>query len=195
MAFFFCANGWPFARGSSALHTSERGHVLRTSEFRVLLFEAVEDGFLIAFAGGESIFGPAMRAIVGLDPWQRRWIAEERIWWVSQDAISRLARRIPPVAEALEQWHQRSPRIEDDVTSFYASIRPRTYRRVFIPRDIESAYHVLNLPPGAPAADVTVARRTLARQYHPDAGGGHAMMVSINLAADSILRWLHQTVQ
>jgi curved DNA-binding protein CbpA len=42
---------------------------------------------------------------------------------------------------------------------------------------------------------VTVARRSLARQYHPDAGGGHAMMVSINLAADSILRWLHQTVQ
>jgi curved DNA-binding protein CbpA len=53
---------------------------------------------------------------------------------------------------------------------------------------------MLHLPPGASAEDVTQARRALARQYHPDAGGGHAMMVSINLAADSILRWLHQTV-
>lgn len=167
---------------------------MHTADLRILLFEAVEDGFLIAFAGGEGIFGPAVRAIVGLDPWQRRWIAEERIWWISQDAISRVARAIPPLAEALEHWHQRTPSIAEDVSSFYANIRSRAQRRVFIPRDIESAYRILNLPPGAPAEDVTVARRALARQYHPDAGGGHAMMVSINLAADSILRWLHQTV-
>jgi hypothetical protein len=165
-----------------------------TADLHVLLFEAVEDGFLIAFAGSESLFSPAVRSVVSLDPWQRRWIAEERIWWISQDAISRLARCIPSLAEALDQWHQRSPRIEDDITSFYANIRPRAQRRVYIPRDIESAYRVLHLPPGAPAEDVTVARRALARQYHPDAGGGHTMMVSINLAADSILRWLHQTV-
>lgn len=166
---------------------------MEATDVRVLLFEAVEDGFLIAFAGGD-VFSPAVRVVVGLDPWQRRWIAEERIWWVSQDAISRLARRIPSLAEALDQWHQRSPSIADDVTSFYAHIRPRPQRRVFIPRDIETAYRLLNLPPGATAEDVTVARRTLARRYHPDAGGGHAMMVSINLAADSILRWLHQAV-
>lgn len=164
------------------------------TDLRVLLFEAVEDGFLIAFAGGAGVFSPAVRYFVGLDPWQRRWIAEERIWWISQDAISRLARRIPALAEALEQWHQRSPSISEDVSSFYASIRPRAQRRIYIPRDIESAYRVLHLPPGASAEDVTQARRALARQYHPDAGGGHAMMVSINLAADSILRWLSQTV-
>src|SRR5512146_60196 len=161
------------------------------TDLRVLLFEAVEDGFLVAFAGSEGIFSPAARAIIGLDPWQRRWIAQERLWWISQDAISRLARRVPALAEALEQWHQRTPRIEDDVNSFYANIRPRAHRRVFIPHDIVAAYRVLNLSPGAPAEAVTTARRTLARQYHPDAGGGHVMMVSINLAADSILRWLH----
>lgn len=163
------------------------------TDLRVLLFEAVEDGFLVAFTGGEGIFSPAARTIIGLDPWQRRWIAQERLWWISQDAISRLARRIPALAEALEQWHQRSPRIEDDVTSFYANIRPRPQRRIYIPRDIESAYRVLHLQPGAPAEEVTTARRSLARQYHPDAGGGHATMVSINLAADSILRWLRQS--
>ncbi|HEX6540834.1 MAG TPA: hypothetical protein VF040_03690 [Ktedonobacterales bacterium] len=162
------------------------------ADLRILLFEAVEDGFLIAFTGSDAVFSFAIRAVVGLDPWQRRWIASERIWWVSQDAISRLARRIPALAEALEQWHQRTPSIEDNVNSFYANIRQHTHRHVFIPRDIQSAYRVLNLPPGAPAEDVAAARRTLARQYHPDAGGGHAMMVSINLAADSILRWLHQ---
>jgi hypothetical protein len=168
--------------------------MMGAAELHVLLFEAVEDGFLIAFAGGEGAFSPAVRAVVGLDPWQRRWIAQERIWWVSQDAISRLARRIPALAEALEAWHQRPPSIADDVTSFYASIRARVHRHIHVPREIASAYRVLNLPPGAPAEDVALARRTLARQYHPDAGGGHAMMVSINLAADSILHWLHQTV-
>lgn len=167
---------------------------MEATELRVLLFEAVEDGFLVAFAGNEHMFFPAIRVVAGLDPWQRRWIAEERIWWISQDAISRVARSIPALAEALDQWHQRTPSIQDDVTSFYASIRPRAQRRIFIPRDIEAAYRVLNLSPGACAEDVTAARRSLARQYHPDAGGGHAMMVSINLAADSILRWLHQTV-
>lgn len=162
------------------------------TELRILLFEAVEDGFLISFTGGDGAISPAVRAFVGLDPWQRRWIAQERIWWVSQDAISRLARRIPALADALEQWHQRTPTIDDAVNSFYANIRPRVRRHVYIPRDIQAAYRVLNLPPGAPEEDVAVARRLLARQYHPDAGGGHAMMVSINLAADSILRWLRQ---
>jgi hypothetical protein len=167
---------------------------MEATGLRVLLFEAVEDGFLIAFADSGGIYSPAVRAVISLDPWHRYWFAEERVWWISQDAISRLARRIPSLAEALEQWHQRTPSISDDVTSFYANIRPRAQRRVFIPPDIAAAYRVLKLQPGASAEDVAMARRALARQYHPDAGGGHAMMVSINLAADTILRWLRQTV-
>ena len=162
-------------------------------DLRVLLFEAVEDGFLVGFADGGGVYSPARRAIGELDPWQRYWFAEERVWWISQDAISRLARRIPSLAEALGEWHQRTPSINDTVNNFYANIRPQAQRRVFIPPEIAAAYRTLKLQPGAPAEDVATARRTLARQYHPDAGGGHAMMVAINLAADTILRWLRQS--
>lgn len=48
-------------------------------------------------------------------------------------------------------------------------------------------YGVLGLPPGAPPQDVSATYRRLAKQWHPDRGGGRAAadrMVEINAAYD-----------
>ncbi len=56
----------------------------------------------------------------------------------------------------------------------------------------DDAFRALGLHPEADADDVRTARRRLARQAHPDAGGDHAAMASINAAAARALRALDE---
>jgi len=48
-------------------------------------------------------------------------------------------------------------------------------------------WEVLGLAPGASVSDVQAARRRLAKQAHPDAGGDAAAMQVLNAAADAAL--------
>jgi hypothetical protein len=52
---------------------------------------------------------------------------------------------------------------------------------------VTSHWDVLGLAPGASVADVQAARRRLAKQAHPDAGGSAAAMQALNAAADAAL--------
>ena len=49
-------------------------------------------------------------------------------------------------------------------------------------------WELLGLAPGASADEIHAARRRLAKQVHPDAGGDPAAMQAINAAADAALR-------
>jgi hypothetical protein len=173
---------------------------LQQWDVRITLFEAVEDGYLLAFAAGESVFSAAMKAVVALDPWQRRWLPAERAWWIADDAISLLARRLPAVAEALDRWRAQP----FDFAAYVADLAERLAggsgassrrlrRPIYLPADVAIAYGKLRLAPGASAEEVRAARRSLARAHHPDAGGAHDAMVAINAAADTALRWLQRT--
>jgi acetone carboxylase gamma subunit len=53
---------------------------------------------------------------------------------------------------------------------------------------VRDAYAVLWLREGAPAELVTAAYKTLAKLYHPDAGGDTAYMQRINAAAELLRR-------
>ena len=156
----------------------------------VTWFEAVEEGYLLAFAVRDGRVGAAVRwALRALDPWQRRWIAAEGAWWISEDAITLLARRLPAVREALEQWRARA----DDLSAWIASgawSPPRRRRMLCVPPAVATAYRQLGLAPGADAEQVAAARRTLARAHHPDTGGEHAAMVAVNTATDTVTGWL-----
>lgn len=157
---------------------------------KIECFEAVDDGFLIAFSAAGPALDIVVRTILSLDLWQRRWLAVDRVWWIADDAISRLARRLPEVEQALEAWHTRPIRIEDEVRR-HTTPQPQTWlRRIFVPRDVAQAYDLLGLAPGAPVDSVTSARRRLARRHHPDAGGDVAAMAAINIAADTVTAWL-----
>lgn len=167
----------------------------------ITLFEATEDGYLVAFVAGGAALDGAMRAILALDPWQRRWIIEEQAWWIADEAITRLTRRLPALDEALTRWHQRPIDIAEIIARSYAAPGTRAYARsemraraprVIVPHAVALAYARLGLAAGAPLDAVVAARRSLARRHHPDAGGEHAAMVAINSAAETVLQWLSQ---
>jgi hypothetical protein len=162
-----------------------------TAGLTIVLFDAVEDGFLVALAGGRAAVRAAAHTIRALDPWQRRWLAAERAWWIADDAISLVARRVPEVAAALEAWVSQPYDIAE-ATARYATSTPHIRLRVHVPAEVARAYTALGLAPGAPAESVVAARRRLARQHHPDAGGDHRAMAAINHAADTVMGWLQR---
>ncbi len=155
----------------------------------ISIFEAVEDGFLLAFDTSGAIPLATLRAIIALDPWQRCWLREVRGWWIADDAIAQLARKAPEVREALARWRERAA---SETASAATADWLRRARAALMPPTVFAAYVTLGLAPGAPEEAVVAARRTLARRAHPDVGGRHASMVAINLAADTVLDWLRQ---
>jgi hypothetical protein len=165
-------------------------------EMKITLFEPVEDGYLFAFVAGSVSLATAVRAIAALDPWQRRWLPAERAWWIADEAITLLACRLPALAELLCQWHVRRDDISQCLEGGYwarsAATSTRSRAKVYVPRAVEAAYRSLRLPPGAGAEEVAAARRALAREHHPDAGGLHTSMAAINAAADTVMEWLRQ---
>lgn len=156
---------------------------------RVATLESLDDGFLLSFEPSNPR-GEAAKAVRSLDPWNRYWIPALRAWWVADDAVSQLSRRLPAVADALAEWRAR-PRdymAEALASDYWRRLRPT--RPIFIPLHVVAAYHTLGLDPGAPAEQVIAARRAQARRHHPDSGGSHETMVAINHAADTVLEWL-----
>jgi hypothetical protein len=153
-------------------------------------FSGLEDGYLLSFAGSGAALLRANRVIRGLDPWQRRWLVQEHAWWIADDGISLVARRIPEVAEALGRWIDRPITVEEVLRWERLRTAPRPVRPIYVPPDVAAAYVSLGLAPGAPVEAVTSARRSLARRHHPDAGGRTADMAAINDAADTAIAWL-----
>ncbi len=163
-----------------------------SEHLHVLWFEGLEEGYLVALAGEYDAVRCATRVILALDMWQRCWLPEESAWWISDDAISLVARRVPEVDLAFQQWRARPEPMPGEQSSQRRTRRASGIRSGIglVPPKVASAYHVLGLAPGAPVEQVTAARRRLARQHHPDTGGSHATMAAVNAAADTVTAWL-----
>jgi hypothetical protein len=164
---------------------------------RIRMFKAVADGYLLAFAtegaGRETKAAEkeAAVAIAALNPWQRRWLLQEHAWWIADDAITLLARRLPILSELLEQWLRRP--IGADSSSWSYLMGSGMCSASLMPPAVVEAYCRLGLAPGAPDWQVLAARRQLARRHHPDRGGELARMMAINSATDTVREWLRRS--
>lgn len=158
---------------------------------RVTRFEPLGDGesYLLGFAAAtRPAFTAAVSALRSLPPWQRAWIPEEGVWWISVDALTLLARSIPELKPHIEYMAHRPPDIAEAMGAY---VRPslRRSRVSLIPPEVRAAFHALALPPDAPASAVRAAFRHRAKTTHPDVGGDQCAMVTLNAAYTTALAW------
>lgn len=162
---------------------------------RITRFEPLGDGesFLIAFvAANRHAFAAAVSAVRSLPPWQRAWIPEERIWWISVDALTLLARSIPELKPHIEYMAHRPPDIGEAMGA-YSRLSLRRSRVSLVPPEIRAAFHALALPPDAPASAVRAAFRHLAKTTHPDVGGDQHAMIALNASYATALAWAERS--
>jgi hypothetical protein len=169
-------------------HTREqtREAPLRVRIVRFELAGQLEDeseGYLFSFAAATPAdFMEALRAVRALPPWQRVWMPMAQVWWIHEDALSMLARRLPELHDRIRQVaHDRVLRIAQPYTFQWAW--------QFAPRDVRDAFTALSLRCDASPDEVKTAYRALAKKTHPDRGGSHGAMLALNAAYACALDW------
>lgn len=188
-----------------------------TSRIRGLRITRLEpasaSGWLLNFASADKqTFFAAVELLRGLPESRRRWLPEERAWWVQSGALMDLCEQLPDLAEALAAWRGRShssagqrarrgPRGETKGEtrpgrrrSAARSCVPLVAADAFrgVPADIGEAFATIHLLPTAPADLVKWAQKLAAKRAHPDVGGSHKRMLTINLAAKQAQLWAEQ---
>ncbi len=195
------------------------GTASRVRGLRITRLEpAAASGWLVNFAAADrETFFSALEIVRALPEHQRRWIADDRTWWISAAALLDLCEQLPDLAAALAAWRrdahssagQRTrygPRAEADAEPEAEEKRPRRRRSATtcvpagiaatykgVPAATSEAFATLHLLPTAWPELVKAAHRIAAKRYHPDhAGGEHRKMVTANLAAEQAGLWAEQ---
>jgi hypothetical protein len=81
-------------------------------------------------------------------------------------------------------YRQMYPPLDKPATA--TAPRPTTPGKTAPPRDVAAAYATLHLAPDAPLEVAEAAYKVLVRTAHPDFGGSHAAMVTLNAAIQRI---------
>lgn len=133
--------------------------------------EKVLGGWLIAWQGEDQLHWQSLLARVkSLPPRDRRYVPEERAWWVVDGSLDRLWGTFSNIGDAMDT---------DDP--------PRRHQT--IPPDVSEAFRQLYVTLDAPPDVVTVVYRHLAKALHPDTGGDTAAMKALNNARDVAIAW------
>lgn len=148
-----------------------------------------ENGYLVAFwAQNVSDFEATRLAVRSLPSGCRRWLPEERAWWIALPALLALALDWPNLAGELVRLRgAESGKSQGDPHTERSHTRRPT---AATPKHVAAAFATLCLTPSAPVGLVTATRRFWAKQLHPDhAGGDTSRMQQINDAADVAGAW------
>jgi hypothetical protein len=159
---------------------------------RILRFESAgqladeSEGYYLAFAAASpAAFAEALRAVRSLPPWQRAWLPLAQVWWIHEDGLTMLARRLPELQSLL--WRTAFDRARGTSAA-------QTQRLLYnlAPRHVRDAFALLSLRCDASADEVKAAYRVQAKRAHPDTGGSHAAMLALNAAYAYALGWSEQ---
>ena len=145
------------------------------------------EGYLLAFAAASpSDFAEALHAVRSLPPWQRIWLPMAQVWWVHEDGLSMLARRIPDLWMRIKQEVEERPK---------RLSTPQTVQWAWqlAPRYVRDAFTALSLRCDASPEEVKAAYRVQAKKVHPDKGGSHGAMLALNAAYACALDWSIRT--
>jgi hypothetical protein len=160
----------------------------KLTSVRITRWEPTALGYLLAFVATDTEeFYAAKEIVKNLSPWSRRYHADIRAWWVSEESASLLIRNFEPLRRYLGSTgqHQQHQETRDGGATRNQATRPPQ-----VPAEVAQAFAALHLAPTAPPELLAAARRVLARLHHPDAGGDHQAMIAVNNAADTCEAWL-----
>jgi len=162
---------------------------METLQVRIIRFESAgqladeSEGYFLAFAAATpEVFSEAHRLVRSLPMWQRAWLPMAQVWWVHEDGLSYLARRIPDLQMRLWQ-------VAHDRTRMAGSPGARRLVWTLAPRHVRDAFAALSLRCDADADEVKAAYRARAKKTHPDMGGSHAAMLALNAAYKCAFEW------
>src|SRR5437870_3026435 len=125
-----CHRAWGVPKCPFCVRVARRRSLVTAvgTGIRVTRFEPLGDGesYLLGFAAApRPAFTAAVSALRSLPPWQRAWIPEEGLWWISVDALTLLTRSIPELKPHIEYMAHRPPDIAEAMGAY---VRP-TLRR------------------------------------------------------------------
>jgi hypothetical protein len=152
---------------------------------RIVLWEmdARSEGYFFRFTCADTDHFHSVVALVrGLPLWTREYNRDQKCWWISDEVVSELARKVPELAAHLglphggQQQEQQQGEQKQPIP--------------LVPAKVAAAFQELTLTDRAPDELVAAARKVYACLLHSDrAGGDHALMVAKNNAADIIEGW------
>ena len=109
-----------------------------------------------------------------LPPDLRRYLDEDDAWWIDSSLLMQVGPWFGNFAQIIDS-HPEQSRI--------------VLSKLHVPVEVALAFNVLHLTPDASPELIKAAQRVHAKQHHPDLGGHHNEMISINLAVERALAW------
>lgn len=162
------------------------------------------DGWYLRFTGDQDDFDELRE---DLKAWGRAhakweptyaWEDEKQgAWWV-QDRLLHdcYIDRFENILEAINEVERNSGHqwiARRRASSARKRTRSRTYTHTYtsvIPPSLLSDYALLAIGPGATLKDAKDSYRSLAKRYHPDAGGTHQGFIALQQSYERVTRWL-----
>jgi hypothetical protein len=159
---------------------------LRIHRIEACTADTLRDGIWLRFryTPDTKVFLAGKAALMTLPTRCRRWNPKEKAWWLNEEGLRQLAKRVYCVGYALAGWDKSFA----DVSAGRAKEQAE-HMRFTLPKTSAEAFAALGLHVGAPMPQVLHARRFLARSEHPDVGGTTRAMQRLNVAVDLCDCW------
>ncbi len=133
------------------------------------------------FSDGYDFHAAIASLKVAIPRWFRTFDGHRREWVVADEAEAELREWVREMRESC------GAKVVGDAFQDEPRQRRKSNGRGRPRKGTDESYEVLHLRETAPVGLVRAARKVLAREAHPDAGGSEESMKRINAAADAIL--------